>query len=336
MKKYLLTALSLTAASILLPILVGAARPIEYTAPRADRPSGSLYYIADTLSVADAASTLRFKNGSGTAEISMDEYLLGALAAEMPASFEPEALKAQAVALRTYALYKVKNGTPAHPEADICSDSACCAAWADAETLRERWGADYDTYTAKLRAAIAATDGVYLTYGDEPALAVFHASSAGMTEASGDVWSTALPYLVSVESPENDENVPHFVSEITLTAEEFRSAISEAYPAAVFPEDTAQWLTGAEYSAGGRLVSLTIGGVTVPGTALRALFSLRSTAMTIAVAPDSVTITTRGSGHGVGMSQYGANLLALDGLTCEEILAHYYPGTALAFSGTAG
>ncbi|MGX8699251.1 MAG: stage II sporulation protein D [bacterium] len=293
--------------------LAGLRRPLA-------REGGELWYTPAR--AADAALTLTLRDGDGTRTLTLRDYLLGAVAAEMPASFEEEALRAQAVALRTYALRKRLDGAP-HAE-ELCSDPACCAAWLPEEELRALWGEDYPRWAAKIRAAVEETDGEWLSYGDEPALTVFHASSPGQTEDSAAVWGASLPYLVSVPSPEDGETVPRFEETVHISFE----ALREALPEAALTGDPAGWFTDPVYTAGGRLAEITVGGVKLTGREVRRLFSLRSAAITITVGED-VAFTTRGSGHGVGMSQYGANALAAAGESYREILANYYPGTVL-------
>lgn len=302
--------------SLIFPTVIALKNPIVAEEP-------SLYYSAGLLS--DSSIPVALLNGDEVISMTMTDYLIGAVAAEMPASFDTEALKAQAVALRTYALYKMIVTPEIHGDADICSDSSCCAAWKDTDYLREKWGEDYDMYLSKITEAISATDGIYISYDDEPALAVFHSSSAGQTEESSAVWGTSLPYLISVDSPETAEDVPNYITSVTMSTEEF----SQSFPTGDFSENPSDWITDTAYDSSGRLSTANIGGVTVTGTELRAMFSLRSTAITFEVTDSDVTITSTGYGHGVGMSQYGANVLAHDGYTYEEILQNYYPGTSL-------
>jgi stage II sporulation protein D len=159
---------------------------------------------------------------------------------------------------------------------------------------------------------------------------VFHPSSAGKTEAASAVWSSDLPYLVSVDSPETSADVPNYVSSVTVTTQEFKDTILAAHPDAVFPDDTTQWLSDIEYTDSDRIHTLRIGGTTVTGSELRSMFSLRSTAISFDISESAITMTSTGYGHGVGMSQYGANVLAESGSTFDEILALYYPGTVLS------
>lgn len=273
--------------------------------------------------------TIALLDGETVKTVSVREYLIGALAAEMPASFEPEALKAQAVALRSYLFYKRLHRPSSHPDADICTRSSCCAAWKDDAYLRGKWGEDFEDNLAKITSAVDATADMYLSYGGEPALAVFHSSSSGRTEASGEIWSEALPYLVSVETPESEATVPDFVSTVTVSADDFRETVRAQYPDADLSGDLSTWLGASVLDASGRLGSVTVGGVPLTGAQIRSLFGLRSTAIELSVGEGAVTLTTRGYGHGVGLSQYGANVMAQEGADFEEILANYYPGTEI-------
>lgn len=260
--------------------------------------------------------------------VTMADWLPGVVAGEMPASFEEEALKAQAVAARTYIMYSMGREKPAHPEADVCDDPSCCKAHASDETLSEKWGSDYEANWSKIQEAVSSTDGEYMSYGGEVIQAVFHSSSAGMTEDSSAIWQ-AEPYLVSVDSPETAENVPDYVTSVTVSPEDFRDTVLSAYPEAEFGDDPAFWLGAAVRDASGRVESVDIGGAQVPGTQLRTLFELRSTAFTLDYTEDGFLFTVTGYGHGVGMSQYGANVMAQDGSDYEDILTHYYPGAEL-------
>lgn len=189
----------------------------------------------------DASIPLYLHRESGTEELTMAEYLPLALAGEMPASFQPEALKAQAVALRSYALYYQGERKTAHPDADVCDDPGCCAAAAELSALRETWGEDFDRYYEKICAAVRDTDGQYLVWEEAPALAVFHAASAGQTEA-GSVLGVSRAYLVSVNTPETDETVRNLSSTVEVTAEEFRSAVLELAPDAELSGPRDGWL----------------------------------------------------------------------------------------------
>ena len=256
----------------------------------------------------------------------MQDYLTGVVAAEMPAGFEAEALKAQAVAARSYAMYCASFAK--HGQAQVCTDYGCCQAWQSEEKLRAKWGEQYDENAQKIRSAVAETRGEYLAAGGQPVFAAFHASSAGRTENSADVWS-AVPYLVSVESPETAEDVPNYISVVRCSPIDFRDTVLSAHPEADFSGPEEDWVAQLRRDDGGRVASVVLGGTEVGGKELRALFSLRSTAFELAYDAGEFTFTVTGFGHGVGMSQYGADKMARQGADYTEILAHYYPGTVL-------
>ena len=283
---------------------------------------------ATALAAADREIRFTALSGGEAVETSMAEWLPGAVAGEMPADFEPEALKAQAVAARTYILHLMSSPKAAHPEAAVCDDPGCCKAHLTDEVLRSNWGENYDANYAKILDAVIATDGQYVAWDGEPIEALFHSSSAGMTEDAAEVWS-ARPYLVSVDSPESAETVPNYVTSVTVSAADFAAAIQGAYPEAQLSGEPAFWLGRVVNDESGRVESVEVGGVSVPGTEMRTLFSLRSTAFTLDCTSDGFLFTVTGYGHGVGMSQYGANVMAQNGSGYEEILAHYYPGTEL-------
>ncbi len=269
-------------------------------------------------------------DGEAVQEMTVAEYLPGVVRGEMPATFEGEALKAQAVAERTYIYYKVTTGSkPGHPDAAVCMSPACCSAYTDAQSAAIRWGDKAEAYEQKILQAVADTDGQVLLYAGEPILAAFHSSSDGVTAASGDVWVKDLPYLSSVASPESEESVPNYYSVKTFAAEEFCRIFTEAYPQAQFAERAEDWIGDLTLNGSGRVETLSIGGVTVEGTEVRSLFGLRSASFTVEVSAQEVTFRVTGYGHGVGMSQYGANELARQGKTWQEILHWYYTDVSI-------
>ncbi len=283
-------------------------------------PNAEYTYQDDQVSV-------RVSMGGNVTDMILGQYLIGVVAAEMPASFSMEALKAQAVAARTETLYHILLfESEAHPDADVCSEATCCQAYKTDDELREKWGTAYTEYIEKITNAVLSTDGECLTYQAAPIQAVFHSSSAGQTAGSGEVWDFSIPYLVSVKSPESAADVPNYVSTVTVALSDFKETVLKYYPDAAFPKDKTKWVSQIIYTESGRISSLKLGGVTVSGPVLRSMFGLRSTAALIEVDDKNVTFTTTGYGHGVGMSQYGANALALEGINYKEILTWYYTG----------
>lgn len=279
----------------------------------------------------DGSYTVRVLDSGTVSEMTMSEYLQGVVRAEMPASFEQAALCAQAVAARTYTLYKMAESST-HPEADVCTDYACCQAYRSAEDAASSWGGGAARYEAKICNAVSATDGAVMVSGGAPVLAVFHASSPGMTRRAGEVWSRDLPYLQSVTSPENADSVPEYYSRVEVPAEEFKTIFLAAYPEAKFSADPREWLTDP-VADGGSVDTVTVGGVTVRGTEVRKLYGLRSAAFETEAENGNVVFFVTGSGHGVGMSQYGANVMAAEGASWQEIIQHYYTGVTIEIRG---
>lgn len=258
----------------------------------------------------------------------MADYLPGVLAGEMPASFEEEALKAQAIAARTYIIHCMGETNPNHPDADVCDDAGCCKAFLEVEALQERWGENFKAYWEKMCRAVEETDGQYMTYDGEPILAAFHSSSAGRTEDAANLWS-ARPYLVSVESPESAQDVPNFVTTVEVSAEDFQKTVLAETQGADLSGAPDTWLGECNLEDSGRVDHVTVGGIPISGADLRTMFALRSAAFTLEYTGEHFLFTVTGYGHGVGMSQYGANVMARGGASCQKILEHYYPGVTI-------
>ena len=325
MKQVVAVALILLLLFFLLPfLLLGGGSGGESVLPL-DRPvatpapSGPL----DTERTIDVLQ----KDGSVTT-MTMGDYLWSVVAAEMPASFELEALKAQTVAARTYALRKMTYGSANHPDADVCTDITCCQAYIDPAQAAANWGESAETYTAKITSAVTATDGLIATYDGEPIQAVFFSSAAGRTVDAMEVWGTSVPYLTGVESPEGEE-VPNWHSSLTLTPEEFREKFLAAWPGAALEGDPSGWFQNVVNNSAGGVESIDVGGVTVSGMELRTLLELRSANFTVAATAEQIIFSVTGYGHGVGMSQYGANAMAQAGSGWREILTHYYTGITI-------
>ena len=273
----------------------------------------------------DSAVLLTVQDGETVESMALDQYLRGVVRGEMPASFELEALKAQAAAERTYVYYQLAAGRKeAHPDADVCTDPGCCSAWLSEEAAREKWGEDFDGWESRIEEAVAATDGQTALYDGQPILAVFHSSSAGKTAEAGDVWSGDVPYLRSVDSPEGEETVPNYYSAAEFTAAEAKTLLAQAHPELTFSGGPDKWFGAVERDDSGRVSTVEVCGAPLRGVEVRRIFSLRSACFTIDAAAEKVTFRVTGYGHGVGMSQYGANELARQGKTWQEILMWYY------------
>jgi stage II sporulation protein D len=281
----------------------------------------------------DRNEIIRVLDGETIVEMTLESFVIGSTAAEMPAKFHMEALKAQAVAVRTNVLYNMLQPKARHPDAQVCSNYACCMAYAGDDKLRARWGGFYAENLSRIINAVIETDGLYLTYEGEQIFAAFHSSSAGRTEACGNVWLQALPYLVSVASPETARQVPDFVATVTVPEAEFKAAILREFPRAALRGRADSWIEDVTRNETGRVANVKIGGATIKGTTLRTMFGLRSTAFTVVHSGGSFVFTTTGYGHGVGMSQYGAHVMAARGSAFDEILLAYYTGVGIETRG---
>ncbi len=333
MRRVLLVSLLLLAVTLCLPLLLCSTRRPPSEGELTATPSPSATAAVDETAPpedpgTDGETVFTCLTDGTEKQVTMAEYLPGVLAGEMPASFEEEALKAQAVAARSYILYHMSHPAGAHPGAAVCDQVTCCLAYRDEQSLRELWGGSYSAYMEKMRKAVGETDGQYLTYEGEFIQAMFHSSSPGMTESSAALW-VPIPYLVSVSSPETEKEVPNYITTVEVSVEDFRTSILGISPDSVLSGGPEAWLGEVKLDQSGRVESLVVGGKAITGSTMRGLFSLRSACFTLQYSGESFLFTVTGYGHGVGMSQYGANVMAKQGSSYREILAHYYPGTVL-------
>ncbi|NLS45694.1 MAG: stage II sporulation protein D [Firmicutes bacterium] len=301
----------------------------------------------DGLSLSDHTVKVFVVSLNQILDMPLEEYIEGVVAAEMPASFGIEALKAQAVAARTFALKRMPvsggSGCGNHPGADICTDHRHCQAWISQDELRERIGnVNYRRYSQKIRDAVESTRGLVMTYEGNLIEACYHSASGGATDNAEEVWPGAVPYLRGV-STEFEAKEPDFREENSFTMDDLekklgvvvRKKTSSVYTVAgksvqVISEGRMDKpIEILEASKAGRVNRIRIGDKIFSGYDLRTLLGLSSTKMTYRVAGDKVYITTTGRGHGVGMSQYGANVMASAGKNFSEILSHYYLGVSI-------
>ncbi len=276
----------------------------------------------------NSGRTLRVQLGEEIKEVDVNQYLWGVVAAEMPAGFEAEALKAQAVAARTYAMQRAQWTNQKHPDADVCGDYRCCQAYITPEKAAQNWGDKAGENTQKILRAVSETGNEVILYDNQLISALFHSSSAEETVDAVQVWGNSVPYLVGVKSPEG-EGVPNYHSEVRLSTEEFKNTFLGAHAEAVLEGDPAAWFGEAERTNGGSVSRMTIGGVSVKGTEVRTLYGLRSATFTVSVSGEEVVFQVTGFGHGVGMSQYGANTMAKEGKNYRDILTWYYTGVSV-------
>ena len=258
----------------------------------------------------------------------VETYLERVVAAEMPASFHVEALKAQAVAARTYTYKRMADGGHAH-NAQLCTDSTCCQAYDSDADCRKKWGASYEANMKKIRTAVEETAGEVLEYNGALIEALYHAASGGQTEDSENVFAAARPYLRGVES-ENEVGSSHLQDEERMTRKEFAAAINKKFPkAGLKAASLEKQVTIEDRFESGRVETIRLGKVEATGRELRGALELRSAWFTIEFGKEDVVINTRGYGHGVGMSQSGANGMAQEGKGYREILKHYYTGVEI-------
>lgn len=258
--------------------------------------------------------------GDQIIEMELEEYLTGVVLAEMPVSFHEEALKAQAVVARTYTV-RAAEGRSKHSDAAVCTDSACCQAYMTEEMYREKGGTEDGI--ERVRSAVSKTKNQVLTYDGKLIEATYFSCSGGSTEDAVAVWGTDVPYLQATDSP-GEEEAAHFSDQVSYSPDNFAKALGEGLTGS-----PTSWIGKITYTSGGGVDTILIGGKEWKGTAVRKALGLRSTAFSISADEKTITITTKGFGHRVGMSQYGADAMGRAGSGYEQILAHYYQGTVL-------
>lgn len=260
----------------------------------------------------------------------LDEYLYGVVSAEMPASFEEEALKAQAVVARTYTLYKIVNNDGKHKGADICDNSACCQAWIAKQDRLNKWAEkDRKEYWNKIVNAVNTTQGKIITYNGKTINAFFHSNSGGATEAPVNVWGgTGYPYLQTVTTAGEDA-YSQYSSKVTVTQKEFEEKIKEKHSDFKIDFKQKDWIKVEEYTQGNRIKTLKVGNLKLSGVEIRTIFGLKSANFKIERKDEKITFEVVGYGHGVGMSQTGADSLAKQGKNYQDIIHHYYTGVKI-------
>lgn len=267
-------------------------------------------------------------------KIDLEEYVKGVVAAEMPAEFHIEALKAQAIASRTYALSRMENyadGHPDHEQAPLCT-GIHCQAYLTLDELINTHSKDWEEkYWSKIEESVDSTEGQVLYYEGKIVEPLYHSTSGGITEDSLDVFAVDIPYLKSVDSP-YEEEAPKFKTLTTLTGDEFLQKLSAKYPSSnVTKDNLSEKIKLVEKTQSGRIKKIAIDGTVINGGEIRDIYELNSTNFTISYNPKTniIEIETIGYGHGVGMSQWGANGMGKKGESCEEILKHFYTGVEI-------
>lgn len=265
-------------------------------------------------------------------EMNLEEYLGGVVAAEMPAEFELEALKSQAVAARTYAVKNMLifggSGLVTQPGADVSTDYRQSQAWLSEEKLKERWGGNYDAYRGKIRRAVEETKGEVATYNGELINAVFHSMSGERTASAKEVWGFDYPYLISVPCTW-DQKTPRYEEQKEFALADIEKLLGTETQVVAAVENGSGVIQVVEKTDSGRVGQIRIGSKIFPGLAVREKLDLRSTNFTVAIHDGKMVFDTIGYGHGVGLCQYGANGMAKAGQDYRQIITTYYTGVAI-------
>lgn len=314
MKKILCCGLIILSFMLILPLSVmkkpeaeAAATSANAVSPKKEVSDTGIFRISDS------------KTGAVT-EMKANEYIFGVLAAEMPALYNDEALKAQAVASYTFACYRRAENKD--KEYDLTTDFNTDQSFITEEKACEKWGDKADEYCNKLKNAIEEVENLAVTYDGKPILAVYHAVSSGKTEDCKNVWGGDYPYLKATASP-GDTLAPDYISKATFSEEEVKKKLSEK---CVISDEPTDYFKSLKRTSSGTVTSAEVCGSTLSGSEIRALFSLRSSNFEVRCKDGVFCFTVYGYGHGVGMSQYGADYMAKQGSDFKEILLHYYSG----------
>ena len=323
MKKYALLIILSALAMICIPVAMINPAATPATEPlhtqQVQSTAEPLPQHGDTITVFRTAE-------NKSVEMDMLEYVCGSVAAEMPLAYHEEAIKAQAIACYTNALRQ--KAETKNEESNITDNIKMHQGYIDEAQRREKWGADFEKYEGKLKNAVKSVENMALYYDDTLCVAAFHAISCGKTEASENLWGTAMPYLTSVDSS-GDKTAKGYSSTITFNTEGFNKCTKSLSPAPQSSKELTSSLKITKKSPSGTVLEATINGSTYTGEQIRAAFGLRSPVFTAKAEKDAITFTVLGYGHGVGMSQNGANHLAEKGYTYDKILAHYYQGAQI-------
>lgn len=314
MRKYAMLCAVLTAVMILLPL----------TAMEKQHKTVFSSKAQNTSTTEDVISVMKSENGK-VESLSATEYVVGALAAEMSMSCHDEALKAQAVACYTYALYIKEHSDKSELNgADISDASSKHQGYLDKAARKKKWGENFDEYEEKAQEIVSIVEGQKMTYNGEVILAAYHELCSGKTESAETVWGEDIPYLQSVTSA-GDKLAPGLDTTETLSAEEFKSAV-QVIDGIQLHGEPEEWVGKTETTESGFVKTIEIDGVKVSSNDIKKALSLRSRNFSISFSNDKFTVKTVGNGHMVGMSQYGADYMARQGAGWQEILKHYYSG----------
>lgn len=319
MRKYALLCCALAVIMITVPLI-----SVRYM-----RVEGGSENISSESDLPRDTIDVMMSNTGSVKTLKMREYIIGSLSGEMSASYHKEALKAQAVACYTFALYVASREEKRPEGADISDDSTVYQSYIDEDARKKKWGDDYEKNEKIMSEAVDEVFGQYLEYDGKPAMAAYHAMCSGKTESAANVWGKSVSYLKSTVSS-GDKLAPNYETCQKVSADEFKRILfKKGLKYGDYPTDASKWIGDIERYDSGVVKYVDICGRKISGTDMRSLFSLRSADFDISFADGGFTFTCRGNGHFVGMSQYGADYMARQGSSYDEILNHYYPGTVL-------
>lgn len=319
MRKYALLCCALAVIMITVPLI-----SVRYM-----RVEGGGENISSESDLPRDTIDVMMSNTGSVKTLKMREYIIGSLSGEMSASYHKEALKAQAVACYTFALYVASREEKRPEGADISDDSTVYQSYIDEDARKKKWGDDFEKNEKIMNEAVDEVFGQYLEYDGKPAMAAYHAMCSGKTESAANVWGKSVSYLKSTVSS-GDKLAPNYETCQKVSADEFKRILfKKGLTYGDYPTDASKWIGDIERYDSGVVKYVDICGKKISGTDIRSLFSLKSADFDISFADGGFTFTCRGNGHFVGMSQYGADYMARQGSSYDEILNHYYPGTVL-------
>lgn len=319
MRKYALLCCALAVIMITVPLI-----SVRYM-----RVEGGGENISSESDLPRDTIDVMMSNTGSVKTLKMREYIIGSLSGEMSASYHKEALKAQAVACYTFALYVASREEKRPEGADISDDSTVYQSYIDENARKKKWGDDFEKNEKIMSEAVDEVFGQYLEYDGKPAMAAYHAMCSGKTESAANVWGKSVSYLKSTVSS-GDKLAPNYETCRKVSADEFKRILfKKGLTYGDYPTDASKWIGDIERYDSGVVKYVDICGKKISGTDMRSLFSLKSADFDISFADGGFTFTCRGNGHFVGMSQYGADYMARQGSSYDEILNHYYPGTVL-------
>lgn len=331
MKNYAISIIFIFISLIITPLLIirGGTNDSKAFDSTSQTTNETTSTNSDTATNEESVITVFLSNQNKNITMSEFEYVCGSVAAEMPLAYHEEALKAQAVACYTNCL-RLKNNSDKSKinGADISNDITVHQAYITEDERKEKWGDDFNKYESKLRSVANEVLGEYITYNDEICVAAFSAICTGTTENAENVWGSKTPYLVSVKS-EGDKLSPTYSSTVTFSKSQFTSIMKDLGVSIDSKADLTEIIGKPKTTKAGTVLTIKINSEELTGSDIRTAFSLRSAAFKINATENEVTFNVSGYGHGVGMSQYGADYMARQGSTYDEILKHYYKGVEI-------